>query len=1283
MKKIVVVFSILILLSLIFTSLGFATQTAFWRPYTVGPHTYGLFPFNRPNFSDYYGDIKGVKIIGNVNYYSKGKFGGCARFTGNGAIEYIPDKILKGNQFCSPISVEAWIKIKHYPVHKEYIVYRPAIYNPAIKRVTNGFALYINSKGGFSLSVTSTVNAPYGTAIITSSPEGIIPLNKWVHISGMSGAGLTYRRLYLNGKLVTQVPIVWGQWLSSGETQPGLVYIGNNEKGTGGFSGLIDEVRIDQNVFALWPKDTAWTKHIKSINVPKGPPYFLSKDGLVLFLPLNGNSTPEINRVGNIQILTHGKFVRGGIGGECFRGNININKTHILSLKQGSVEFWLQPYGVTNYSDFNVNFLSVFPGFIFYILNNGYGNNDGTQRPLSIYFTNNQGNLVFINADNISLYEGRWYQIIITWKGQDIKIYIDGKQRANEYGTGLNTKQNGEYANDINFPIPISWEHCNWAEYNNIYIYNKALTREEVWNAYYRYRDPAKLKILKKPFPVTLRAQYFPSYNLIYYKLIPNIEVNKIENIEFKLNGINGTLFKHTLKFTQKEEKLHIPVLKQGKYKLELFIKQNGRYIKSGDFTFVRQYFIWEHNKLGITDKVFKPFTPVIVNGKQINIVLRKYTINNFGLLNSIISKGKEILAGPMEIKGKDIQGEINWTDKQGKFIERKQNKVVYQTNIKSDPINITTKSTIWFDGTIKVNMEIKPGQKPILIKNLYLYIPLKEKYAYLFHTYPTDHATNPSKLPKGTGIIWNSTQVPNTDSWLDSFVPYIWIGQNARGLAWFGDNDKGWITAKNMKIPIQTIERKNGKVILKVYLIDEPIIIKRPTKLVFGLDISPTKPMPSNWREHLRYIPFQIGVAPWGGLNCSYKGPYKDHWSVVDKIMECREQGKLPENIKKWFEAFYKKYNPPPVFGTGNWLESVLWDAGVWAAGIGPDAPCPVYEEELYAPTVRAPWKTYQYEWTNEAYLYNRKWPTYKIFLKGVNVNPSAAVTYVKSYRDYGLWYANQWLKRGVSLYWDNTYPRISYNYRTTDAYKVGNEIQPCFTIWQQRKYMMRVWNLLSEYREKMKHPWLLQWIDHMTDSLVLPLQTFGTADLDLEFSNTKPFAPSYLRTESIGRQVGNYPLCLYPVSGDNNKIISKLPEPKQEKIEWAMRMVHEIEALNSWQKTTGDLNKIVFNFGYGKKDIKVDDYWKSNPILQVNNRKVKWIGMINKSKKEVLLVFSSWNPKTVNITVKLNNKNIGFNVDNKTVINVLTGKQIENNTGQLNINLSAPYGVKLIKIE
>jgi hypothetical protein len=1289
MRKVFVVFSILILVSLIFTSLSFATQTAFWKPYTAGSHTYGLFPFNRPDFSDYSGDIKGVKIIGNVNYYSKGKFRGCARFTGNGAIEYIPSKIYPGGT----VSIEAWIKINKYPTHNAYIVYRPS----ELATATKGFSLYIDPKGGFKIAIRNAL----GYKTITSSPEGIIPLNKWVWIAGViADWPITNKILYLNGKQIVRVPMKG--WMDNlltirdEEQKPSPIYIGNNSKADRGFTGLIDEVRIQENIYKFWPEENlSWTSPSNKKKIPIGPPYFAKQHQPVLYIPFNGNLKPKINKIENLKIKGQNITFQKGIWGKSVLGDVKISGKNLINYKEGSIAFWFYPVGVNNYSDYNVDIL-LMGGGTFYILNGGVGG-----QPLSFWFPTSFSPFVFTTTSPLDIYQGKWYYAVITWKDTNITIYINGKKM------GENQQVSMEAIKNKSDQITINPWGGKFFRINDLYLYHKSLTEQEVKNAYYRYISPSKMKKIKLPM-ASFDFQYMPGFNKIYYKISPNINPKKINKLKFTIEKKDNIIFEKEINkniiYTKKNKEENnffiIPDLNTGIYSISLWIQVNNkRFEKSETKSFIRKTFIWENNTLGKTDQVFPPYTPVKAQGKDVSVVLRKYQMNGFGLWNKVISQGKNILSGPIVIKYTTQNGQGKWENiTQPKLIKSKPAYVIYSSRAVANPIQIKTTSKVEFDGTMKVKMQMSPGNIPQEIDRLYVDIPIKEKYAKLF-TNIVDAARGnyAGRLPLGNGVIWTSadanrwTNISSIETWQNSFVAYIWLGTETRGLAWFGENDKGWITKKHgSKRPLQEIIKIPGQVILRIYLINKKTIIKQNHNLVFGLDVSPTKPMPKNWRKRLPYISWSGSVVPWGGLDCSYKTPYKNHWKIIDKIVEARNKEKVTKEIKQWFAAFAKKYNPPPVFGIDPWLNSVLSFAEQ-AAEIGPDKPITVYEEEMATCDVRAPWKTYQDEWTPDAALNNRKWPTYNIFRKGIQVSPNAAITYVKSYRDYGVYEANKWLKRGIGLYWDNQFLQDSYNYRTTAAYitKYG-AIQPAVIIWNRRKYMRRVWNLLSEYRERMKHPWILQWVLHMTNTMILPLETFGTADLDLEYSNNVPFSPAFLRTESIGKQVGNYPMDLYPIYGAVNPLVKNLPEEEKAKIEWGMRMTHgikiEVPFMSGgpiWEQTNQKLNKIVFDFGYGKKDIKVDDYWKSNPILQVNNRKVKWIGMINKSKKEVLLVFSSWDPKTVNITVKLNNKNIGFNVDNKTVINVLTGKQVENNTGQLNINLSAPYGVKLIKIE
>jgi hypothetical protein len=133
----------------------------------------------------------------------------------------------------------------------------------------------------------------------------------------------------------------------------------------------------------------------------------------------------------------------------------------------------------------------------------------------------------------------------------------------------------------------------------------------------------------------------------------------------------------------------------------------------------------------------------------------------------------------------------------------------------------------------------------------------------------------------------------------------------------------------------------------LRVYLVNTPAIIKEKHALVFGLQASPTKLMPENWRAKTTTTPGGSGpVNPWGGLHCGYKGPFRNDWQIVDKISEAQKTGVFDE---AWFTDYVAKYDPPPCYGNWDWLESCRVFAGMR------QRPAMTYQEELIQSVVQS----------------------------------------------------------------------------------------------------------------------------------------------------------------------------------------------------------------------------------------------------------------------------------------------------------------------------------------
>jgi hypothetical protein len=273
--------------------------------------------------------------------------------------------------------------------------------------------------------------------------------------------------------------------------------------------------------------------------------------------------------------------------------------------------------------------------------------------------------------------------------------------------------------------------------------------------------------------------------------------------------------------------------------------------------------------------------------------------------------------------------------------------------------------------------------------------------------------------------------------------------------------------------------------------------------------------------------------------------------------------------------------------------------------------------------------------------------------------------------------------MKRGVSPYWDNVFPKLSTNYRTTDAYRTEDgRVQPALLLWAQREYHKRVWHALQENRKTRPEP--LEWILHMTNTMVHPILVWGTVDLDHELGNDKPFAPDWLRTETIGLQAGNLPLSLYAVTGDHNKAFAELRKTRTkdevdwmtERSEWGMRMVHEIQH-------AGPLEKRVQDFGYGGPEVGVHTYWAEKPALAVSNDDVKRIVLERKDRQSLLAVFASWSEKDAEAAVSIAPGALGFDVSGLKVADAETGEALPGGPkGPYAVKLPGPYGVRVIRV-
>ena len=691
---------------------------------------------------------------------------------------------------------------------------------------------------------------------------------------------------------------------------------------------------------------------------------------------------------------------------------------------------------------------------------------------------------------------------------------------------------------------------------------------------------------------------------------------------------------------------LEVGDLPDGRYTVHVTLPGTG---ETRTEYFERQHFVWEGNRLGITARVYPPFRPIRVDGDEVEVVMRRYRLGGLGLWKSVRATGndagaeyEELLAGPVRLVANDdtpLAGE-------GRFTETAGNRVVYEGKAEHSAVEVSTRTVTQYDGCMRVELTLAPPDTPhATLDTLFLDIPLEDARAPLWHALKCNIRSNPAgKTPEGKGKVWDSSMLPDR-KWHGNFKHYIWLGGEERGIAWFADNERGWVIDWENQPPCQTLHREDGVLILRVHLVQKPVELKEPRKIVFGLMASPAKPMPEDWRAIGRRdhhgIDFSMGWV--FGMPAFYAAryPLNKDFSPLN-YNQARRLGAAPPKqrfIRTWasqhldnedmkqdlkdrlrnglksglgrggrdpFSAYYEEF-----FTLHSFAEETPIFLSEWAPGSKPLGPA----HGLYEKWGRDTTITHQYKWFT-------------------------GVIPVRSYRDFACWYAAEWLRRGIGIYFDNAFCKVpARDPLTTNAYRrPDGGIQPSAAMWAKRKYLKRIWVLHQQLRNDATPQNMMV---HMTNAHILPWESFNQSNLDLEWkmkmgdrSIQARYSPDLLRAESIGLQTGCIPIAMAEPKGVADK--QRLQQLRRQR--WAVLLVHEIKL----GITTEHYPLPMDEFGYGREDCRVVNYWDENPPLTVSDPRCKWLLLQRNDRLMLMLV--SWNEEKSNVQVAFDTDRLGL---------------------------------------
>lgn len=725
---------------------------------------------------------------------------------------------------------------------------------------------------------------------------------------------------------------------------------------------------------------------------------------------------------------------------------------------------------------------------------------------------------------------------------------------------------------------------------------------------------------------------FYPSLNIMKIRLDFNglITKDKITSakLEIRKKGetspIATTEIKQFKNYSAKIDKWQLPVLDDGEY--EITMTTAGITGKPVTQTFFRNKFEWEGNKIGMSDILIPPFTAIKVEEDTVSTILRKHTLDKLGLWTQVEALDSKILQNPMRLEaiiaGKTYIAEgagLTWT-------EKGDTKATATAKWQAGPISGSV-NVVWdYDGLMLWKLIL--DKTTVKIDSLRLVVPVSNEIAPLMHECTDGIRFNYAGfVPKGEGVVWNSKKAARSTLG-GNIVPYLWVGGEELGISVSCENDKGWLNAPNKDC--QEIIRHGNTLDLVYNLISAPSVIDSGREIKLAFQASPVKPMPEGWRLKIfgnwkaadlvkkeNYRVF-LGACYYWGTETAYREyyPRNKDFNYMKKLAEARKTGMIDEAYKtEWLKGYGKMISLCSDANQKKDLEDLYKNhinaAFSNVARGGQLSPIIIYTNGRGVRFDLPEGRTFMNEWTVSEFL-QRNWPYAGGMDYEVDANPS--------FRDFAVYYFKKMADILVdSVYWDNFFLVSSYDTALTDAYyQADGTIQPSTGFFNLREYARRT---AVMYTEMGRQPMNMV---HMSTTAINPILSFAQLNYtwedklgDLDFQDR--FSRDYIRAESIGRQQGNIPYCLWLVNGNDPK-----------KLAWADRtgagvaLTHEIKTSSGDADAFASVYKKLVKFGYGTPEVTVLNYWKKDYPVKVEGIDTSSLTLIKPG--SCLILIADW---------------------------------------------------------
>jgi hypothetical protein len=282
----------------------------------------------------------------------------------------------------------------------------------------------------------------------------------------------------------------------------------------------------------------------------------------------------------------------------------------------------------------------------------------------------------------------------------------------------------------------------------------------------------------------------------------------------------------------------------------------------------------WLGSTAGLSEEVLAPWTPLRVSGNKVMPWGRTYGFSRLPFPSSVITRGQEVLAGPIALVGSVGGRTIRWEGQDCRVTQARGNVVTLRSSARTAGLSCAGKVSLEYDGMIRSDFRLAP-QGEVTVDSLALEIPVKPQFAkYLYH------------WPGRWGSAYNAGALP-PGGYHGPFKPIFWLGDEWRGFCWFSESDRNLFG--DGKANVVDIGREGDRVVLRVKIIAAPQVVKQPLDYTFGFQATPVKPMtPDVWDYRISHAGnYRLEEQP-HGRSASLTYPAKGNLDPKQGTFEC-----------------------------------------------------------------------------------------------------------------------------------------------------------------------------------------------------------------------------------------------------------------------------------------------------------------------------------------------------------------------------------------------------------